>query len=202
MASDFHTHTPDTEYPALISSTDPIAGKLTSLEFHPWHLTSSFSPDHLPAPEFAQQFTAIGEIGIDKLRGPETGIQRQYFEKLIALARELGKPIVIHCVKSYDEIFSCLKRYPVKAMIHGFRSSPQMLDELWKRNITVSFHPSIINNHPLLEKLKYASGSFGFESDDDPALRIPELLDKIKLRTGINNIEQITDQNFADFLEL
>lgn len=202
MASDFHTHDPTSLYPALISSPQPLAGKLTSLEFHPWELPPIYSPDLLPDLEFAKRFTAIGEVGIDRLRGPDVEIQRQYFEKLLALAKELDKAVVIHCVKSYDAVFAALKRNPSRAMIHGFRSSPQILDELWKRNITVSFHPSIVNNHSLLEKLKNASGGFGFESDADPEISLPELLEQVKRQTGITNIEQITDQNFADFLEL
>lgn len=202
MASDFHTHNTKSRYRALVSSPVPIAGHLTSFEFHPWNLPMEFIPELIQTGSCLSGFTAIGEIGLDKLHLPDMTIQLQYLEKLCELSIELHKPVVIHCVKAFDELFAVLKRFPVKAMFHGFRSSPEMLDELWKRKITVSFHPQMVNNPALMHKLSNAKGGFGFESDDIKDIDLEFLLDTAELNSKVAGLEKITDQNFADFLEI
>jgi hypothetical protein len=104
--------------------------------------------------------------------------------------------------KAFDELFAILKRFPVKIMFHGFRSSPQMLEELWKRKITVSFHPRMVNNEILMSQLHSAKGSFGFESDDDLTTDVRILLKTAEINSKVKNLEKVTDQNFSDFLEI
>ena len=87
-------------------------------------------------------------------------------------------------------------------MVHGFRSSPEMLDELWKKKVTVSFHPQMVHNPALMQKLSAAKGSFGFESDDNKNINIEILINIAKNNTQIADLEKITDQNFSDFLEI
>lgn len=203
MARDFHTHNQMPEIRALISTHLFIPGQLTSLEIHPWKLPGNFDPAILPGTEFAEKFSAIGEIGLDKLHGTDYDIQKKYFIELLKIAADCRKPVVIHAVRSFQEIFSVLKSFAqLKVMFHGFRSSPEMVEELWKRNITVSFHPQIINSPALLTKLKNPAGAFGFESDNDRNISVPQLLTGIKEISGINNIEKMTDQYFDDFLEI
>jgi TatD DNase family protein len=202
MASDFHTHNQAPVIRALISSTHPLPGQLTSFEYHPWKIPSFFDSRELPDPAELASFAALGEIGIDKLRGPALDIQQRYFSTLLQITSECHKPVIIHCVRAWQEIFSLLKPYRLQVMFHGFRGSPEMLNELWKRHYTVSFHPSICSNMPLLSMLKKAGGSYGFESDDCAETSVPELLGKVCHASGIIDIEKITDQNFADFLEI
>ena len=202
MASDFHTHDQYSLLRALISCKKVISGKFTSFEFHPWGVPENFDISCLPEKSLLSEFSAIGEIGIDKMRGPDITIQLQYLKKMLELASDLHKPVVIHCVKAFDELFAILKNYPVKIMFHGFRSSPQMLDELWKRNITVSFHPQMVKNEALMSKLSAAKGSFGFESDDSKDVNIVELLEAAEKNSKVKNLERVTDQNFSDFLEI
>lgn len=203
MASDFHTHKTAIGIPALISSPVPLPGKLASLEIHPWYLPEIFDRKFLPADGLLQNFAALGEIGLDKIRGPQTGIQQQYFHSLLALATDCRKPVVIHCVKAFQELFAALKHFPdVKIMFHGFNSSAEMLDELWKRNFTVSFSLSATGKPALMNKIIHAAGAFGFESDNDPANDVCEILDRMKNTLNITDIERLTDQHFADFLEI
>ncbi|MBE6390204.1 MAG: hypothetical protein E7043_08550 [Lentisphaerae bacterium] len=199
MASDFHSHFPREGMYFLRSGKTPVAGELTSLEFHPWFLPDEFVPEILPSPEFLSRFCALGEIGLDKLRGPQMEIQQKYLYSLLALASDTGKPVVIHAVRSFAEVFRMLKHFNLKVMFHGFRSSPEMLDELWKRNFTVSFHPSVAKKMEIMLKLKNPSGAFGFESDNEPDMDIRNIIKEISEALSLPLLEQITDQNFADF---
>ena len=54
----------------------------------------------------------------------------------------------------------------------------------------------------LMKKLRHAGGGFGFESDDMEDLSFPDLLAQAAAASGVKNMEAVTDQNFADFLEL
>jgi TatD DNase family protein len=187
----------------LISTPVYLPGKLVSLEFHPWDLPEVFDLKHLPQISLCDSFNALGEIGLDKLRGADFAVQRLYFHALLALAADHHKPVVIHCVRAFEELFAALKPFPqLKILFHGFRSSPQMLMELWKRGVTVSFHKQIIHRPALAHMLVNAAGAFGFESDDDRTTELPLLLDTMADKYHLSNLEQITDQHFADFLEI
>lgn len=57
-----------------------------------------------------RKFYAVGEIGIDLHWDKSTlEIQKKAFKAQIAMAKERGLPIVIHCRKAFDEIFEILE---------------------------------------------------------------------------------------------
>lgn len=74
---------------------------------------------------------AIGETGLDHYRdrAPKTD-QRRAFEAQIELARELGKPLVIHTRAAEDETIAMLRERAegVRVILHCF-SMPGRLDE-------------------------------------------------------------------------
>ena len=83
-------------------------------------------------------------------------------------------------------------------MIHGFCGSPELLDELWKRRITVSFSEKTVFRQELIRKLAVNTGAYGFESDAAPESDVRKILEMTKIK----NVEAITDQYFADFLRI
>ena len=197
MASDFHTHHhPAPGIRALYSGKEPLPGTFNSLELHPWHLPERFAP----MPELAERlrnFDALGEIGLDSLRGPALPVQREFLQYGLRLAKEAGKPVVLHVVRCFHELPEMLRRWKLRVMVHGFRGSAELLDELWRQGITVSLHPSVLDREDILRKLEAPTGAFGFESDDDAALTVADIL----ARGPLKNAERMTDQYFADFLE-
>lgn len=200
MASDFHTHTrPAPGVKALISASRVQDGDVfTSLELHPWNLPSSYMPEKINITGKLADFHALGEVGLDKLRGPSLEIQQKYLMKLLEIAADMNKPVILHIVKSYQEIFALLKKFNLRLMVHGFCGSPELLDELWKRQITVSFPEKILSRQELINKLAKNSGAYGFESDDRAGCDVRNILKNC----GIQNVEHMTDQYFADFLRI
>jgi TatD DNase family protein len=71
---------------------------------------------------------AIGEAGFDQLRGPSHAVQRSAFFFQAELAEELGKPMVIHCVKGWDSLLKARKELnpEMNWVIHGFRGNPKL----------------------------------------------------------------------------
>ena len=109
---DFHTHDMNATS-ALISVSprqfNPQPGKWYSVGYHPWH-----DVDHLTDDDFTlleqcaahPQVLAIGETGMDSLRGAPIDIQAMVFVRHLELAARLNKPVVAHNVRTTQEILT------------------------------------------------------------------------------------------------
>lgn len=85
---------------------------------------------------------AIGECGLDKLRGASMDYQICWFKRQIELSEKVQKPLIIHCVKAWDELLLLHKQVNPRMpwIIHGFRGKPQLAKQLLsKTNIFLSF---------------------------------------------------------------
>ena len=82
---------------------------------------------------------AVGETGLDWFRdyAPEEE-QRRLFAAELALASELGKPVVIHTRAADDDTLGALADHTGTVVLHCF-SSPRMLPTALERGWYVSF---------------------------------------------------------------
>jgi len=84
---------------------------------------------------------AIGEVGLDYYKNysqPEN--QKQLFTSLVALAKEMELPLVIHSRQAQDDTLKILKEYmPIKAILHCFSGDAGFLEECLKLGFLVSF---------------------------------------------------------------
>ncbi len=100
---------------------------------HPW-----YSDDVQPQLKFLKEIAgdnrivAIGETGFDKLKGPALSIQQIVFEQQIELSEQLQKPLIIHCVKAWDELLAMKKKHKPHQpwIIHGYRGKPELTHQL------------------------------------------------------------------------
>lgn len=102
---------------------------------HPWHSEDAEAQLHyLEEIASNSRIVAIGETGLDKLKGPDLATQKQVFERHIALSEKLNKPLIVHCVKAWEELIALYKHYkPVQPwIIHGFRGKPELTKQLVK----------------------------------------------------------------------
>lgn len=69
-----------------------------------------------------KEVVALGEIGVDLDREPATrDLQWQVFREQVALGRELGLPLLIHCRGAQEEMLELLrKQAPWQGVLHGF----------------------------------------------------------------------------------
>lgn len=88
---------------------------------------------------------AIGECGLDKLRGPDIILQKQVFEQQLQLAQKYSKPLIIHCVKAFDELQEICKPYinRIPLIIHGFNKSSQLAADLIEKGFYLSLSTSL-----------------------------------------------------------
>jgi TatD DNase family protein len=82
---------------------------------------------------------AVGEIGLDHFRDDAPrDAQQRLFERQLDLARELGKPVVIHTRAADDETAATLAGFDGTVVMHCF-SSPHLLPTALERGYYVSF---------------------------------------------------------------
>lgn len=85
---------------------------------------------------------AIGEIGLDYYwdKSPK-GIQKEVFRKQIRLAKELKKPIVIHCRDAMADTLQILKEEKaseIGGIMHSFSGSTESMEIALKENFHIS----------------------------------------------------------------
>lgn len=146
MMLDFHTHhLLATDALISVSPTDfaSMPGKRYAVGIHPWHTEDDVEAQMQALAEAAQneQVKAIGETGLDSLRGAPLDVQMRLFERHIALAEALGKPLVIHCVRTSQQVLKAWSenRKSVVWAIHGFRGNARVVAPLVKAGFYISF---------------------------------------------------------------
>ena len=115
-----------------------------SIGIHPWHTdegdTAQACCDLIPWLNLPQVWL-VGEAGIDRLRGGNIELQMEVFETQARLAAEVKKPLIVHCVKAFDEVIRLHKtRFPYELwIIHGFRGKPEQARQLLREGFFLSF---------------------------------------------------------------
>jgi TatD DNase family protein len=67
------------------------------------------------------EIIAIGEIGMDDYHLPDRlEEQEKHFRRMLDLAKELNKPVIIHSRKAEERVISILEEYDLKVLMHCF----------------------------------------------------------------------------------
>lgn len=144
-----------------------------SCGLHPWYSEDSDEQmAYLKEIVEDDRIIAIGETGLDKLKGPTYDAQIPVFEQHIALSEKLHKPLIIHCVKAWDELIRIYSAQKPKQpwILHGYRGKP----ELTKRLIKLGFYFSL-GEHINIESTKLIPLDKIFCETDESTLAIEEI---------------------------
>ena len=103
---------------------------------------------------------AIGEIGLDYYRNlSPREVQKRAFETQLALAQELGLPVVIHDREAHDDILQSLLRFKGKitGVMHCFSGSKEMAQQCLELGFIISFNGTVTypKNRELREIAKW-----------------------------------------------
>lgn len=171
---DIHTHhLPPVPGQAIVNVSPmrfiPQAGQFYSVGFHPWYLSEDGTEDWTLLGELAAhpQVLAIGEAGLDKVVQVPYALQEAAFERQATLASSLRKPLIIHCVRSYNEVMEFKKRLQPDTpwIIHGFRGKKELAKQLTDHGIYLSFgfhyHEEALRSTP--------PGMMFLETDENPS---------------------------------
>lgn len=160
---DIHTHKIASQPPegyklVSIVNTYPHTANLVNIDdvyyscgMHPWYLDNAREQfDRLKEVVKNNRVVAVGEAGLDKIQGGDWLLQMEYFRKQIELAEEIQKPLIIHCVKAWNELIDLHKEYMPKNtwIVHGFRGKPELAEQLVRKGIKISlgnsFNPQVL----------------------------------------------------------
>jgi TatD DNase family protein len=122
---------------------------LYSAGLHPWYLNIETAADALQQLTLALQkpnVLAVGECGLDKVCKTDYGLQQEYFRQQVLLANRHSKPLILHCVKAFDDILRILKeeRVVVPVIFHGYHKSAALAQQLVKAGYFLSFGKHIL----------------------------------------------------------
>lgn len=114
---------------------------------HPWYVENR--SDHwfrrLRSMLEAVPTAAVGEAGLDKgARGRDINftVQVEVLKQQLMLAKELQRPISVHCVRAFGELQETLKElgpFPEGVILHSFLGSAEMVQPLAKYGAFFSF---------------------------------------------------------------
>ena len=150
---DIHTHRP----------TEAVTIRAVGL--HPWHAGHA-----LPSEEEFLAAEAVGEIGLDKACEVDFEEQQAAFIAQLGIAERLEKPVVIHCVRAFNEVMQCLRGRKLSAVVfHGFIGSKEQAEKALKQGYYLSFGARTARSPKTIEALRATPLHRLFvETDDDP----------------------------------
>jgi len=214
MFLDFHTHTVPKEadvrgiYNVILHAADREnepwrSYGMVSVGIHPWYIPEKGWEELLPLLEEAAALPVvkcIGEAGLDRLRGPGMQVQEEVFRAQIRVASKVNKPVVVHCVRAFDELTAIKKTVRVPLVIHGFNRKAGLLRQLVSAGFYVSFGKDILDKPHVQEALRETPADRLFlETDDCTTVSIREIYEQAAALRGITleELQEKTNQNYS-----
>ncbi len=104
-------------------------GFYAAIGLHPTDVDEPFNATKYRELAKSKKVVAIGEIGLDYFRKPNSTQkekQKEIFIQQLDLARELGLPVILHCRMAHDEVIEILKvSGENKGVVHCFTGTWQ-----------------------------------------------------------------------------
>ena len=119
---------------ATLAGVDPRC--LPSFGLHPWKVPAV--PEGWEAGLrnvlMAHPAAGVGEAGLDRwVPGHDPALQERAFRVQIALARELDRPLTVHCVRAFGHLMEVVRDEPLPRrgfLLHAWSGPPELVREL------------------------------------------------------------------------
>lgn len=190
MFVDIHTHRFEQQSGDVVSVVNMDAGNsgplppFCSMGIHPWKVTQDW---RVQLHQLEQCFllfdkmdksvnvVAIGECGLDRLRGIDIKVQMDCLSAQLELAKKRNKMVIIHCVRAWSELMQVVNpaTMPRPVIIHGFRGKPELAQQLIQKGFHLSFGEKF-NEESLRQAWK--AGRMWLETDES-SLSILQIYD-------------------------
>ena len=175
---DIHTH-----HPRLGVLSPTMAG------IHPWDAAKG---DELPD---LTECDIVGETGLDFACEVDKEAQRQLFGWHLCEAERLRKPIVLHVVKSFEEVMAMLAKHEIVSVVfHGFIGSPEQAKRAIDRGYYLSFGERSLRSPKSRRVAEQMPLERLFcETDDNPNIAIEQIYKSIATLRGID-VKELAEQ--------
>lgn len=210
---DFHSHKPSRSGVVSVLSANPddhslfsdASSQMVSAGLHPWKIAVNVDLEALHSQlSFIAGYrnvVALGEAGIDKSIQIPLGLQTAVLEVHIRVSEQLQKPLILHCVRAYQELLSLRKKKRAVQpwIFHGFNGPAQLAMQCMKENCLLSLGKAILhtNSRATHTLLQLDVGSFFMETDDT-ALDIESIYEHTAFVKNID-VDALKEHTFALF---
>lgn len=147
-----------------------------SAGLHPWYLTSDTfeaAVEWLQEQVALPHCAAVGEAGLDKICTTDWTVQERAFRHCIGVAVAHQKPLIIHCVRAYEEVLALKKEWGTQGdtipwIFHGFNKKPAVAQMLLRAGAYLSFGAALlVPDSPAAQSLAICPpGRYFLETDD------------------------------------
>lgn len=145
-----------------------------ALGVHPWYIDERyFNELYRLARVTETKYCAVGEIGLDAKTNIDMQLQKKFFEEQVAIANELGKPVIVHCRGAFNDLVASMKRVgTLKAggVIHSYSGNLEITKQLIPYGFYFSFGGAVTfrNSKKKLEVLNYIYPDYVLLETDSP----------------------------------
>ena len=178
-----------------------------SYGIHPWALdeVESQAEKTLQALEEKlelPQVIALGEAGMDKMHKASFERQIELFERQIELSEVLQKPMILHDVRTHNEIITLRKKHKAKQpwILHGFSGTEQDIKQLIGQGIYLSVGESLLHPERKIHKsFKFIDLDYLFLETDMAEIGVEKVYETAAklLETDIVTLQKQIFTNFA-----
>lgn len=205
MIVDAHSHRFSPDAIVNIGIGDTFVGETCSMGVHPWKTidrdVALRDMETLASQCDNKHIVAIGEAGLDRLRGGDMEFQMSVFVAQVELSEKIGKPLIIHAVRTLNEILKVRQTSGATMpwIIHGFRGGKAKAEKVLSTSIHLSigekFSPDTIAAIPDDELI--------IETDES-TLTIGEIAAKVAetRNTTANAVMTLSAKNIARIFRL
>jgi TatD DNase family protein len=174
-----------------------------SIGIHPWYIDENrFKSDLKSIGEKLQlnECLALGECGLDKRIEIPFQKQKEVFKQQLELVQHTSKPIVLHCVASFQEVIAIKKEMNIEnpMIIHGFSKNEQVAKSLLDNGFYLSFGKYLLRNPELAKVFKYVPNDrFFLETDtiEETIIDVYQKASNIK-NIKIEDLKEVVKTNF------
>jgi TatD DNase family protein len=191
------------KYPASSHFTKPF-----SIGIHPWYLKpANVEKELLLIEEKLQDKNcfALGECGLDKVTEIDFKLQKIVFRKQLQLSETYKKPVIIHCVKAFQEIIELKKELKSTQtwILHGFQKNLEVAESFLKNGIVLSFGAAIIYSEKLQNIVSEIPITSILLETDASDISIQDIYKKVAVLKNIEVeiLQQKMEQNFKSIFK-
>lgn len=152
----------------------------------------------------AAGFVAIGECGLDWVSAVPRGTQLVVFEQQLEIARRLSAPIVLHCVRAFEEVAQMLRKCGAEqAVFHSFIGSAQQAERVVREGYLCSFSPRSLASARTCETIRGVAPSAILIESDESAEPIVSVYERIAELRGcsVEELQQIVYDNYKRLID-
>ncbi|MBR3801299.1 MAG: TatD family hydrolase [Rikenellaceae bacterium] len=215
---DFHTHRRSGDALEILNVEALDAGAVAracqqgqpfSLGVHPWRadvsqteLQEAFS--RIEQCVNVDGFVAIGECGLDWVSQVARAAQMSVFEQQTELAHRLSMPVVLHCVRAFEDVMLRLSRAKIeRAVFHSFVGSIQQAERVVREGYFCSFSPRSLASPRTREVIKAIAPSVMLVERDECECSIEDVYEAVATlrKCSVEELREIVFDNYKRLID-